>query len=259
VKWLGRQLGYHSVLSVYSTQSDKVINSGEGGFVCTDDDEICAKIIYLSGAYERRYVKHALHPSTNLCEQAMLTQPNLSMRMSELTAAVMRPMIRSLEERIQTYNRRYDALLALLTHPNLIIPAQDPRVTQVGDHLVFHLQGVSDAQSEVFVATSCKLGVPVAGFVSNVNARWHVNWRKFGVPAYDLPQTNALLWFAFDLKLPPHFEDADFPPIAKILLYSLDFALKPKSPSGPSTPHSQSDCGSGTTGATSPSKAVSSP
>lgn len=226
VKWEKKQVGYHSFLAVYSTQSDKVINSGEGGFIVTDDDAVCAKLIYLSGAYERRYLKHALHPPANMCEEAMLTQPNLSMRMSELTAAVLRPQIRNLEERIVIYNRKYDLLLSLISHhPNLIVPDQDCRVTHVGDHLVFHLEGVDEQQSDMFVATSCKLGVPVAGFVSNVNARWHVNWRKFGVPSYDLPQTHALLWFAYDLKLPPQFEDEDISHIATILLYALDFAL----------------------------------
>jgi len=173
VKWDGRQIGYHSSLSVYSTQSDKVINSGEGGFICTDSDEMCAKLIYLSGCYERRYLKHFSHPSaTSLCEQAMLTQPNLSLRMSELTAAVMRPMIRNLEERVQVYNKHYALLLPLLSsHPNIVIPAQHPRVTHVGDHLVFRLQGVTEVQSEIFTATCCKLGVPISGFVSNINAR----------------------------------------------------------------------------------------
>ncbi|CAM9626108.1 unnamed protein product [Choristocarpus tenellus] len=55
VKWRDRQLGYHGHISVYSTQSDKVINSGEGGFLVTDDDSVAAKSIFLAGAYERRY------------------------------------------------------------------------------------------------------------------------------------------------------------------------------------------------------------
>lgn len=42
-------------VAAYSTQSDKVINSGEGGFITTGDDEIAARAIYLAGAYERRY------------------------------------------------------------------------------------------------------------------------------------------------------------------------------------------------------------
>ena len=48
VTWRGRQLGYHGKLAAYSTQSDKVINSGEGGFVTTDDDAIAAQLIYNS-------------------------------------------------------------------------------------------------------------------------------------------------------------------------------------------------------------------
>ena len=32
----GRQIGYHAAVSAYSTQSDKVINSGEGGFITSD-------------------------------------------------------------------------------------------------------------------------------------------------------------------------------------------------------------------------------
>ncbi len=54
ILWDGRQQGFHGKVSCYSCQSDKVINAGEGGFITTDDDEIAAKIIYLSGAYEAR-------------------------------------------------------------------------------------------------------------------------------------------------------------------------------------------------------------
>merc|ERR1719267_391522 len=79
VTWRGKQLGYHARVTAYSTQSDKVINSGEGGFVTTDDDEIAAKMIYLSGCYERRYGKHAVRPADELCEVAMAEMPNLSL------------------------------------------------------------------------------------------------------------------------------------------------------------------------------------
>ena len=36
----------------------------------TDDDEIAAKIIYLSGCYERRYGKHAVRPADELCARS---------------------------------------------------------------------------------------------------------------------------------------------------------------------------------------------
>lgn len=44
-----------SQVAAYSCQSDKLINSGEGGFLTTNDEELFAKAIYMSGCYEMRY------------------------------------------------------------------------------------------------------------------------------------------------------------------------------------------------------------
>merc|ERR1740121_813468 len=200
VTWRGKQLGYHAKVTAYSTQSDKVINSGEGGFITTDDDEIAAKVIYLSGCYERRYGKHAVRPDDELCEAAMAEMPNLSTRMNEVTAAVMRPLIKNLPER-------------------------DERVGGVGDHLNFRLEGVDDEQNALFRQTCISMGVPVSWFQSTVNARWHVNWRKYGAPEFDLPNTDATLRYAYDLKMPPYFDDADFPHLAEVIAYSANYAV----------------------------------
>lgn len=51
--------------------------------------------------------KHLARPSDALCEAAMLAVPNLSVRMSEVTAAVLRPLLKTLPERVVQYNRRY--------------------------------------------------------------------------------------------------------------------------------------------------------
>ena len=40
---------------------------------------------------------------------------------------------------------------------------------------------------------SSALGVPVGWMRSDVNARWHVNWRQYGTPEFELPKTDALL------------------------------------------------------------------
>ena len=181
VTWRGKQLGYHARVTAYSTQSDKVINSGEGGFITTDDDEIAAKIIYLSGCYERRYGKHAVRPADELCEVAMAEMPNLSCRMNEVTAAVMRPLIKNLPQRVADYNRRYDSVVKVLREEAgdiIVVPTQDERVGTVGDHLNFYLTGVTDEQNALFRQTCVAMGVPVSWFQSKVNARWLVNWRK---------------------------------------------------------------------------------
>ena len=45
-------------------------------------------------------------PPIRSCEDAMMKMPNLSSRMSELTAAVLRPLIANLPERVVKYNER---------------------------------------------------------------------------------------------------------------------------------------------------------
>lgn len=44
-------------VAAYSCQSDKLINSGEGGLLTTNDEELFSKAIYMSGCYETRYGK----------------------------------------------------------------------------------------------------------------------------------------------------------------------------------------------------------
>ena len=222
VLWRGKQLGHHGAVSAYSTQSDKVINSGEGGFLTTDDDERIATAIYLSGAYEKRYAWHLSAPAEQ-CEAAMLTTPNLSCRMSEVTAAMARPLIKNLPERVAEYNRRYALVLSTLAAhaAGLIsVPSQLPAVRGVGDHLNFMLSGLSAEANAAFEATCRSLGVPVANFASAINARYHVNWREYGAPPYELPQTDALLGRSYDLKLPPHFEDADCVHLAEVIAFA---------------------------------------
>jgi len=234
VKWRGRQLGYHGVMSSYSTQSDKVINSGEGGFITTEDSQLAAKLIYLSGCYERRYNKHGVVPSKALCESAMMTVPNLSSRMSEVTAACIIPLIKNLPERINKYNERY-ALVSKIFESEaskvISLPYKDPRADHVGDHLNFFLNEnvMTDEGNDRFLEITKDLGVPVSHFASEINARYHKNWRKYGTPDYDLPVTDRLLRFAYDLKMPPYFEDDDFEHFAKIIAYAAnaaaDFAM----------------------------------
>mmetsp|Transcript_14316 Transcript_14316/g.21601 ORF Transcript_14316/g.21601 Transcript_14316/m.21601 type:complete len:282 (+) Transcript_14316:1-846(+) len=227
VKWNNRQLGYHGVLASYSTQSDKVINSGEGGLLVTDDAQIAAQLIYMSGAYERRYQKHLTRPDDILCEEAMLKYPNLSCRMSELTAAVARPLLANLPSRVITYNARYDLICSIATKNNVLkVPGHDYRCAPVGDHFNFYLSSnLTEAQNQKFKAICHQFGVPVSSFISPINARYHKNWRKFGAPHFDLPQTDHILRYSYDLKLPPIFTSSDIEHIANILDYAASNCL----------------------------------
>lgn len=228
VCWRGRPVGYHGAAAAFSCRSDSVLNGGEGGFVTTDDDDRAARLMFLGGCSERRYGKHASRPSDAACEQAMATMPNLSVRMSEVTAALLRPLIRSLPERLARHRRRYASVLDVLAAraPAIAVPQPDARADPVGDALFFGLPSVDDSQNALFRTTCVAMGVPVSWFGSPVNARHHANARKYGCPSFDLPAADALLARGYELRLPEHFEDGDFPQIARILAYAATVAAE---------------------------------
>ena len=107
--WNGVHSGHHGEIACVSSQSYKMLNSGEGGFALTENDEHAARLIMITGAYEKLYHKHTLRPADEVFETIKSQQipPNYSLRMTQLTAAVIRPQIKTLEERVAIYYRRY--------------------------------------------------------------------------------------------------------------------------------------------------------
>ena len=62
IQYDGVQLGRSARVACFSTQSAKMINSGEGGFLLTDDDEIAARAICYAGCYEALIEQHVVAP-----------------------------------------------------------------------------------------------------------------------------------------------------------------------------------------------------
>jgi len=89
-KWAGKRSGNFGVVSAFSTQTYKHINSGEGGFLTTDNDEIIAKAIIHSGSY-MLYGRHASSPSENIFDQVKLETANFSGRMDNLRSSILIP------------------------------------------------------------------------------------------------------------------------------------------------------------------------
>jgi dTDP-4-amino-4,6-dideoxygalactose transaminase len=83
---------------------------------------------------DRLYKKHTLRPADEVFEKlkAEKIPPNYSLRMTQLTAAVIRPQILTLEERVAIYDRRYKAVEAKLNQvPHIIVPKQLPQVRRL--------------------------------------------------------------------------------------------------------------------------------
>eukprot|EP00956_Cyclotella_meneghiniana_P018133 scaffold29968_cov26-Cyclotella_meneghiniana.AAC.4 len=138
VLWNGQHTGHVGKASAISSQSYKMINSGEGGFLLTDDPDIAAKAAVYAGAYEGLSGKHITVPGPEHFKNYPNEIPNYSLRMSALAAAVVRPQIETLDERRAKYNRRYAFVTKNLVERKghlLSIPKNTPGMTPVHDSL----------------------------------------------------------------------------------------------------------------------------
>ena len=95
----GRKLGTFGLAGAFSTQSDKSLNCGEGGFLITDDATIFARAVVLSGAYEGRYRRH--FPDAEPPITTDLDLPLFSFRMDEIRAALLRSELERLPLRLE--------------------------------------------------------------------------------------------------------------------------------------------------------------
>jgi dTDP-4-amino-4,6-dideoxygalactose transaminase len=101
----GRKLGTFGLAGGFSTQSDKSLNCGEGGFLITDDSTLFARAVVLSGAYEGRVKRH--FPDGEAPIPSDLDLPLFSFRMDEIRAALLRAELRRLPVRLEQFRRNY--------------------------------------------------------------------------------------------------------------------------------------------------------
>jgi dTDP-4-amino-4,6-dideoxygalactose transaminase len=229
VRYKDRHSGHVGVACAISSQSYKMINSGEGGFLLTDDPDIAARTAVYAGAYEGLSGKHLAVPSEEYFKDYPMTLPNYSLRMSQLAAAVIRPQINTLERRIAIYNRRYNKLEQQIEDrvgDYVTIPKLIPEVSRmVHDSIQFNLDEIfTPAMIEEFLEECAAHGLPVELFGHKTNARNFVNWGF--APAEDpLPKTAAMLARACDVRMPLMWDDKDFDDMADVLVESLEKVL----------------------------------
>ena len=229
VFWQGEHSGHKGIACAISSQSYKMINSGEGGFLLTDDPEIAAQTAVIAGAYEGLSVKHTTVPPIEYFEGLSVKHPNYSIRMSNLAAAVIRPQIKTLEERIEKYNKRYNMVVDKLeaaVGDHLYIPQVTPGVSRmVHDSIQFNLdEKFTPEMLQEFLDECSSHGLPVELFGHKSNARNFVNWGF--APAEDpLPQTAEMLSRACDCRMPLMWDDEDFEDLANVIIESINSVL----------------------------------
>ncbi|MYB35269.1 MAG: aminotransferase class I/II-fold pyridoxal phosphate-dependent enzyme, partial [Gammaproteobacteria bacterium] len=138
-KWDGQFTGRFGQLGCFSSQTYKHINSGEGGILVTDDADMATKAILYSGSY-MFYGQHRSMPSVDVFESWKQQIPNYSMRMSNLSACLLRDQLNQIPERARIWNERYRWLESRLNQvPDIVVPPRDPREEFVGSSIQFHL------------------------------------------------------------------------------------------------------------------------
>ena len=107
--WNGRRSGSFGKVACFSTQTYKHMNSGEGGLLTTDDDDIMARAIIYSGSY-MLYERHGAAPDLETFADIRLDTPNYSGRMDNLRATLLLAQLPDLERNCERWNERYRAL-----------------------------------------------------------------------------------------------------------------------------------------------------
>lgn len=217
-KWDGRHTGTWGQIGCYSAQTYKHINSGEGGLLVTDDDDVAAQAILMSGCY-MMYEQHILRPPNDVFERWKYVTPNFSMRMSNLAAALLRPQLDLLAQRGKTWNRIYAMLEAQLCKaPGVSIPKRHPKEEFVASSFQFSLALEPD-QIQRFLQ-ECELrglyikwfgGQEPKAFTSNY-AHWHYITEK---PV--LPKSLAVMRQLLDLRTPLSLTEQDCELIGQII------------------------------------------
>lgn len=216
--WSGRKIGTIGKIGCFSFQSYKLVNSGEGGMLITDDPEIAARAVIMSGAYEHNWKKHpGLQNSFHLWQNRL---PLYNMRMHNLSAAVIRPQIPLIEDRVLRGRANHDSVAERLnTSPWLKVPPPLPQELRAPDSLQVNLAGDwTDDEARAFQEAASRHGVSVQVFgLSRDNARAFWNWQFLGEMP-DLPKTRAMLMRACDTRLPARLTEDDLDVIASGLL-----------------------------------------
>ncbi len=222
-KWRGIRSGNFGKAACFSTQTYKHLNSGEGGFLTTNDAELAARATILSGSY-MLFARHGAGPDAEVFENIRLEMPNCSARMDALRASILRPQLAQLETNIARWNARYrNTETGLRDDPRIAIPSRPNEESFVGSSIQFRVPALTAADCLSFVKAAAAMGVELKWFgnadpVAFTSA--HQSWRYMA--RQDLPQTDAIMATLFDMRLPLTFSKDDCALLAALIRDALD-------------------------------------
>ncbi|WP_412563450.1 DegT/DnrJ/EryC1/StrS family aminotransferase [Thalassobius sp. MITS945101] len=216
--WNGRLSGTDGVIGCYSTQTYKHLNSGEGGLLITDDPQVMARAVMLSGSY-MLYDRHLAAPAPEVFEDVKYDTPNVSGRMDHLRAAILRPQLRDLDRQVARWNERYQVVEAgLRDTPGLTVIERPKAETYVGSSIQFLLLDWREDQIDAVLQRCLSRGVELkwfGGAEPNGFTSRYDSWRY--VEATPMPASDRVLKGIVDMRLPLTFTVEDCALVARII------------------------------------------
>ncbi|MAU44149.1 MAG: aminotransferase [Yangia sp.] len=216
--WDGVPSGRHGAVGCYSTQTYKHMNSGEGGLLVTDDEEIAARAVILSGSY-MLYERHLAAPGPEVFERVKYHTPNVSGRMDNLRAAILRPQLALLDDQVRRWNERYRVVEdGLRDTPGLTVVERHEKETYVGSSLQFLLLDWAPHLVQEALARCADRGVELKWFGGAEPVAFtsrYDSWRY--AESVPMPASDRILAGIVDMRLPLTFSLEDCAQIARIV------------------------------------------
>lgn len=221
--WNGRAAGNFGAIACFSTQTYKHLNSGEGGLLVMDDDDMAARTILHSGSY-MLYRQHTRRPPDAVFERWKAVTPNFSMRMSALAAAVLRPQLSALPGRVNRWNEIYRRITAGLGKLQLVhVPRRAAEEAFSATSVQFSLPGLRPAGIVQFLAKCQDRGLNVKWFGAEEAAGFTSAPRHWAyvADAPPLAQTHRVLAGLCDIRTPVSLSDEDCDAVVAIVRHGL--------------------------------------
>ncbi len=232
--WHGKNIGTLGRVGCFSFQSYKLVNSGEGGIMVTDDADLVARAVIMSGAYEHTWQKHKAPEGDNTGDLAAAFArwqnklPLYNLRLSNMSAAIIRPQLNEVPRRVRDGRANHDYVAGLLNASMwLQVPEKLAPEVRAPDSIQFNTVGMNDDQIKAFAAAAQERGVKVQVFgQSTDNARAFWNW-QFMPEMPELPNTRAMLMRACDVRLPARLKTPELNLIADALTGAAEDVMGP--------------------------------
>lgn len=207
----GRKLGTWGLAGAFSFFSNKVLSVGEGGLVCTDDDEVAAFVrsrrsqAMTSGTWDRHSGRTDTYDVVALGYNYRLDEPRSALLLSRLQR------LESEIERRRELTYRYRELLSQV--PGIIVPFEDSQVPESCCYVIPIMLEQDGRQSEVSAGLR-ERGIQTSIFYPSIH-KFTAYRERF--PDISLPVTELASRTELTLPFYPHMSNADQDRVARAL------------------------------------------